>query len=72
MAEVTDNRCLDCDCEPCVCDDLGEPETDDTVHACPNCERVQQFGGLCAHCMAEMAATPDDLFWDKLAQRGAL
>jgi hypothetical protein len=61
-----DNRCLDCDCDPCICADLGEPEMDDTVHVCPNCERPQQFTGLCLLCTAEMRETAGDPFWERL------
>lgn len=34
-------------------DDAREPDIDDTVHACPNCERPQQFEGLCPICERE-------------------
>jgi hypothetical protein len=49
-----------------------EPEIDDTVHECPNCERPQQFAGLCSSCMTEMRETPNDPFWSKLADAGKL
>ncbi len=35
-------------------DDGPSPESqDDTVHACPECERPNQFGELCAECTQE-------------------
>lgn len=49
-----------------------EPDIDDTVYECPNCERPQQFRGLCATCMEEMRSTPDDPFWQRLAERKKL
>lgn len=30
-----------------------EPEIDDTVHFCPDCERPNQFGELCVECERE-------------------
>jgi DNA-directed RNA polymerase subunit RPC12/RpoP len=30
-----------------------EPDHDDTVHACPDCERPNQFGELCHPCASE-------------------
>lgn len=30
-----------------------EPEIDDTVHVCPDCERPNQFGELCDSCRQE-------------------
>lgn len=56
--------CLDCDHDPCLC--LDQPDIDDTVHACPNCEQPQQFGGLCSRCTEEMRQTPEDPFWEKV------
>ena len=44
-------------CDRCVADaDLGladEPDHDDTVHCCPDCERPNQFGELCASCASD-------------------
>jgi len=31
----------------------GEPDHDDTVHCCPDCERPNQFGELCPSCERE-------------------
>ena len=52
--------------------DYEEQEMDDTVHECPNCERPQQFPGLCATCTRDMHANPNDPFWQKLAKAGQL
>jgi hypothetical protein len=30
-----------------------EPDVDDTVHCCPDCERPNQFGELCDECRRE-------------------
>jgi len=30
--------------------EMNEPEIDDTVHCCPNCEQPNQFGELCIPC----------------------
>lgn len=62
--------CLDCDNSPCICP--PEPDCDDSVFACPNCEQPQQFGGLCSTCMEEMRQTPTDPFWQQLAEAGQL
>lgn len=45
-------------CQSCVeqrdeAMEVEEPDTDDTVNACPNCDRPQQFAGLCNQCERE-------------------
>jgi hypothetical protein len=34
-------------------DDMAEPDHDDTVLFCPECERPNQFGELCEACRRE-------------------
>jgi hypothetical protein len=36
-----------------------EPEIDDTVHCCPDCEKPNQFGELCWDCQCERQAEID-------------
>ena len=43
---------------------FDEPETDDGINECPNCERAQQFPGLCPSCMEEMRQDPMNPVWD--------
>lgn len=45
-------RCAAMD-EPCTCEHCVEPDHDDTVHCCPDCERPNQFGELCHSCASE-------------------
>lgn len=33
---------------------MCEPNIDDTVHACPECDRPNQFGELCESCRADI------------------
>ena len=49
-------------------DDADEPDYDATVNECPNCEKPQQFKGLCGSCMEEMRNDPDNPIWEKLLQ----
>jgi hypothetical protein len=35
---------------------IREPEIDDTVHCCPECEAPNQFGELCDRCRREEEA----------------
>ena len=62
--------CLDCDNSPCLCP--PDPDFDDSVFACSNCERPQQFGGLCSTCMEDMRQTPNDPVWQQLAEAGQI
>lgn len=52
--------------------DSDEADAIDTVHGCPSCERPQQFSGLCTSCVEEMRRTPNDPFWQRLAEEGKL
>lgn len=52
--------------------ETDEPDIDDTVHECPNCERPKQFPGLCDSCAEEMRRTPEDPFWQRLAEERRL
>lgn len=50
-------------CETCIeeRDGQDEPEHDDSVKCCPDCERPNQFGELCAECEREREANHDAL-----------
>ncbi len=63
-----DDQCQACEEEEegRMLDAMDEPDIDDTVHECPNCERAQQFSGLCGSCMEEMRHTPNDPFWQRI------
>lgn len=53
------------DC-PCDCHELpyDEPDHDDSVKFCPNCERPNQFGELCVSCQRdEDLAEAEGLRW---------
>jgi hypothetical protein len=44
--------------KPCLdAEDLDEPEHDDSVKCCPDCEKPNQFGELCAECAREFETT---------------
>jgi hypothetical protein len=43
--------------EPKDDDFVEEPDYDDTVKCCPNCETPNQFGELCHRCLQEEAKT---------------
>lgn len=52
-------ECFECGCDvregetcDCQCFD-DDPDHDDTTHCCPDCERPNQFGELCAACARE-------------------
>lgn len=50
----------------CRCNDAEEPEIDDSVNCCPDCERPNQFGELCSNCQDERAFEVADfgVRWD--------
>lgn len=42
-------KCMDCE----AAEDFPEPDIDDSINFCPNCERPQQFSGMCGECERE-------------------
>ena len=48
-------------CDSCIAErdsHYDEPDCDDTVLCCPDCERPNQFGELCAACARERNEQP--------------
>lgn len=48
-------------CESCIAkrdEHYDEPDHDDTVRCCPDCERPNQFGELCVECARERKEQP--------------
>lgn len=42
-----------CYCDECEAEFYDEPEIDDSVRCCPDCERPNQFGEVCSSCLRE-------------------
>jgi len=48
-----DANCCECNCHLDLEPLYDEPSHDDSVRCCPDCERPNQFGELCAECARE-------------------
>lgn len=60
-----------CDERDAICDECAddfvtdEPDHNDTVHCCPDCERPNQFGELCPSCQREADVEYDmSMHWE--------
>lgn len=56
--ENTEIICADCTAIEDAIDGADEPDHDDTVHCCPDCERPNQFGELCFSCAQDRGEQP--------------
>ena len=42
-----------------------DPEIDDAVHCCPDCERPNQFGELCPSCVRDREVERSESAWEE-------
>lgn len=80
-AQCADGHCPDCpdvdaNCCECSCHlDLGEPDHNDEVKCCPDCERPNQFGELCDSCRRDQNTEYEAQrhpVWDESACMGSM